>query len=68
MCIYNASENILLYDVKLTHPVSSLDVWNEKYILVGGCPVQLFEMKVDRLRRIIVIDLESNHQLMVISI
>lgn len=52
-------EDRLLYDVKLTYPVSTLDVWN-KYILVGTFPVQLFEMKMDRLRRIVVVDSEDD--------
>ena len=59
MCIYSISKDQLLYDVELTHPVSTLDVWND-YILVGSFPVQLFEKKADRLRRIVVIDSEDD--------
>ena len=59
VCVYSMVEDRLLYDVKLTHPVSTLDVWNN-YILVGSFPVQLFEMKTDRLRRIVVIDSEDD--------
>ena len=64
VCVYDASKCKLLYDIKLTHPVSTLDVWNN-YILVGSFPVQLFEMKTDRLRRIVVMDPEDNNQVTV---
>ena len=72
MCIYDASKSKVLYDIKLTHSVITLDVWNEKYILVGNSPVQLFEMKTDhnakteRLRRIVVMDPKDTSQLMVL--
>ena len=71
VCTYDVSKSNLLYDIMLTHPVSTLDVWNEKYILVGSSPVQLFEMKTDhkrkteRLQRYVVMDLNDNNQLMV---
>ena len=72
VCIYDASKSKVLYDIKLTHSVLTLDVWNEKYILVGSSPVQLFEMKTDhnakteRLRRIVVVDPKDTSQLMVL--
>ena len=71
VCIYDASKIKVLYNIKLTHSVLTLDVWNEKYILVGSSPVQLFEMKTDhetkteRLKRIVVMDPKDISQLMV---
>ena len=45
-------------EVKVSSPVLALDVWNH-YLAVGSTSVQLVDMNSKKLRRIMVIDMDS---------
>ena len=62
--IYNISENKKIHDIRLTHPISSIDVWND-YLLIGSSVVHIVDTREDHWRRIIVVDMDENESLKV---
>ena len=45
-------------EVKISSPVLALDVWSH-YLAIGSTSVQLVDMNSKKLRRIMVIDMDS---------
>ena len=64
MKIYDTIQNIKIHDIQLTHPITSIDVWND-YLLIGSSVVHIVDTREDRWRRIIVVDMDENESLKV---
>ena len=64
--IYDVPSNTVIHDIRLTHPISSIDVWND-YLLIGSSVVHIVDTREDHWRRITVIDMDENESLKVSS-
>ena len=58
--MYNAAHDEKLYAVQLPDRLSSLDVCDGKYILIGTSSILFFELKEDTLKRVLVLDEEDD--------
>ena len=64
--MYNIPSNTVTRDIRVTHPVSSIDVWND-YLLIGSSVVHVVDTREDHCRNITVIDMDENDSLDVSS-
>jgi hypothetical protein len=60
--IYDIPSNTVIHDIRLTHPICSIDVWND-YLLIGSSVVHIVDTREDHWRRITVIDMDDNESL-----
>jgi hypothetical protein len=60
--IYDIPSNTVTRDIRLTHHISSLDVWNY-FLLIGSSVVHIMDTREDRWRSITVIDTDENESL-----
>ena len=58
--MYSVVHDEKLYTIQLPDCLSSLDVCDGKYILIGSSSILLFELKEDRLHRVVVLDEEDD--------
>ena len=64
--IYDITENKRIHNIRLTHPISSIDVWSG-YLLIGSSVVHVVDTREDHWRRILVVDMDEKESLKVIS-
>ena len=56
--LWDAQRSKVMKEVKVSSPVLALDVWSH-YLAIGSTSVQLVDMNSKKLRRIMVIDMDS---------
>ena len=56
--LWDTPSSKVMKEVKVSSPVLALDVWNH-YLAIGSTSVQLVDMNSKKLRRIMVIDMDS---------
>ena len=56
--LWDTPSSTVMKEVKVSSPVLALDVWNH-YLAIGSTSVQLVDMNSKKLRRIMLIDVDS---------